>query len=351
VTACAGAIAVGVLTSAVTERKVPVHRKKRHPQPDPEAGERFGRLPGRTAFVVSDDGVPLHVQEAGDPSAPLTIVFTHGFVVSSPNWHYQRRDLGGIARLVFYDHRSHGRSGRSTAENCTIDQLGDDLYRVLRERVPSGPVVLVGHSMGGMTIMALADRHPELFGTQIAGVALLSTSAGRMAEAALGLPAAISVLVRKLVPKLTVGVHRRPGLIDRGRRHRLDLTYILSRRLGFGSDTVSPSLVDFLDRMVAGTSVDVIAAFLPTFLSHDKLKALDVLRDVPVLVLVGDADLVTPVDHSEEIAAALPNAELVVVPKAGHMVNLERPDIVTRQIRRLAARALAEHTLMARRGA
>ena len=59
----------------------------------------------------------------------------------------------------------------------------------------------------------------------------------------------------------------------------------------------------------------------------------------------------TPVDHSEEIAAALPDAEFVVVPKAGHMVNMERPDVVNRQLRRLAARALAEHTLMARRGA
>ena len=350
-TACAGAVAAGVLTGSVAERKVLVRVRKRRTQPDPEAGERFGRLPGRTAFVVSDDGVPLHVQEAGDPSAPLTIVFTHGFVVSSLNWHYQRRDLADMARVIFYDHRSHGRSGHSAAERCTIDQLGEDLYRVLRERVPAGPVLLVGHSMGGMTIMALAERHPELFGTRVIGVALLSTSAGRMAEAALGLPAAVSVLIRKLVPKLSVGVHRRPGLIDRGRRHRVDLTYIASRRLGFGSDKVSPSLVHFLERMVAATPVDVIAAFLPTFLSHDKLKALGVLRHLPVLILVGEADLVTPVDHSEEIAASLPDAEFVVVPKAGHMVNMERPDVVNRQLRRLAARALAEHTLMARRGA
>ena len=182
VTACAGAVAAGVLTGSVAERKMLVRLRKRHAEPDPEAGERFGRLPGSTAFVVSDDGVPLHVHEAGDPSAPLTLVFAHGFVVSSPNWHYQRRDLAEMARVIFYDHRSHGRSGHSAVDRCTIDQLGEDLYQVLRERVPAGPVLLVGHSMGGMTIMALADRHPELFGSRVIGVALLSTSAGRMAE-------------------------------------------------------------------------------------------------------------------------------------------------------------------------
>ena len=115
----------------------------------------------------------LHVEVDGDLDAPVTVVFVHGFTLSMDSFHFQRRELGDAARLVFYDQRSHGSSGRSEPEHCTIDQLGQDLYAVLQAVASNGPVVLVGHSMGGMTILALADQHPELFGDRVVGVALL----------------------------------------------------------------------------------------------------------------------------------------------------------------------------------
>ena len=62
--------------------------------------------------------------------------------------------------------------------HATIEQLGRDLKHVLDTVVPHGPIVLVGHSMGGMTIMALAEEYPELFGDRIVGVGLISTTAG-----------------------------------------------------------------------------------------------------------------------------------------------------------------------------
>ena len=93
-------------------------------------------------------------------------MFVHGYTQEMAVWHYQRKALAADnpGRLVFYDQRSHGRSGRGAPERSTIDQLGRDLRVVLDEVAPTGPVVLVGHSMGGMTIMALADAWPELFG-------------------------------------------------------------------------------------------------------------------------------------------------------------------------------------------
>jgi pimeloyl-ACP methyl ester carboxylesterase len=102
---------------------------------------------------------------------------------------------------------------------------------------------------------------------------------------------------------------------------------------------VSPSLVQFVEKMAANAPVEVVAEFFDTFASHDKLAALDVLKGLPVLVLVGSRDLMTPVAHSDAIAAALPDAELVVVEGAGHMVQLERPDEVDAHLRRLIARA------------
>ncbi len=149
-------------------------------------------LPVTTVSTVAvDDGVALRVEEVGEPSAPMTVVFVHGFCLHMGSWYFQRQDLPDCtdARLVFYDQRSHGRSGRSSTGQCTIDQLGRDLTAVLRTVAPTGPVVLVGHSMGGMTIMALARQCPELFATRVAGVALISTAAAGLMPAVLRLGA------------------------------------------------------------------------------------------------------------------------------------------------------------------
>jgi pimeloyl-ACP methyl ester carboxylesterase len=93
--------------------------------------------------------------------------------------------------------------------------------------------------------------------------------------------------------------------------------------------------------MTAGTKIDVIAEFYDTFTTHDKVAALDVLRGVATLVLVGDKDRITPRDHSELIADLLDDAdaEMVVVQGAGHMVPLEQPALVNQHLRALLRRA------------
>jgi pimeloyl-ACP methyl ester carboxylesterase len=240
---------------------------------------------------------------------------------------------------VFFDHRSHGKSGRSPAQSSTIDQLGSDLFSVLQTCAPRGPVVLVGHSMGGMTIMALADQHPELFGSRVVAVALLSTSTGKLAEAAFGLPAAVVPVTSRVLPFLTRGMRSRPQVFERGRRLGTDLAFLISRSWAFGTRDVSPALVEFVERMTASTPVDVIAEFYDTFTDHDKLAALDVLDRVETLILVGSKDKLTPLAHSELMAEALPSAQLVVVEGAGHMVQLERAPLVTLHLRALLRRA------------
>ncbi|MGZ6827660.1 MAG: alpha/beta fold hydrolase, partial [Mycobacteriales bacterium] len=154
-----GAVAVGVAAGAAAERYA-VGRARL--APDPDAAEDFFSAPtDRVRRVVADDGVPLHVEEVGPETADVTVVFCHGYTQQLAVWHYQRKALAAEnpGKLVFWDHRSHGRSGRSTAAHSTIDQLGRDLRAVVQACAPTGKVVLVGHSMGGMTIMALADQH------------------------------------------------------------------------------------------------------------------------------------------------------------------------------------------------
>jgi pimeloyl-ACP methyl ester carboxylesterase len=340
--AVAGVVAAGAATGVALERRA-VGRARR--APDPYRDEPFGSLHTAGRTVTADDGVPLHVEVDGADDADVTVVFVHGFTLSMDCWHFQRRDLDGIGRRVFYDQRSHGASGRSPREHATIDQLGRDLHRVLQAVVPRGRVVLVGHSMGGMTLLALADQHPELFrptaaGGRVAGVALIGTAAGPFADTILGIPGVIGRAVRPVAPGVIRAANRRAQLLERGRRAGSDVAFLLTRAISYGGD-VPPSLVAFMEQMVAATPVDVMTEFFDTFLSHDKLGALDVLRDVPTLVLCGDKDRLTPVRNSYLMAEALPDADLVVVPGAGHMVMLERPAVVNDALCRLFERVAA----------
>ncbi|HEY8481626.1 MAG TPA: alpha/beta hydrolase [Spirillospora sp.] len=332
----AGALAGAGVGAAVGVRRVVVGRVRL--RPDPDADEPFGRLRGREITVRADDGLPLHV-EVDDHDDDLTVVFCHGYTLNLHAWHYQRRDLRGSVRMVFWDQRSHGRSGRSDPARATIEQTGDDLYAVLRATVRRNrPVVLVGHSMGGMSIMALADRHPELFERQVAGVVLINTSCGDLAEMTLGLPLVLAKIVRPLAPRTLRGLGRRAELVERARGLGSDLAFVVTRKMAFADKHVSPTVVDFLEQMIRGTPIDVIAEFYPALMAHDKVSCLGVLGNVPTLVFAAGADRLTPAEHARRIAEALPDAELVEVEDAGHVLPLEHPGVVTGGLRRLVER-------------
>jgi len=343
-------VAVGAAVGLSAERYAIGRTRLR---PDPAAGEPFFALPAdRTRRVVASDGVPLHVEEVGPAGAELTVVFLHGYSQEMAGWHYQRKALAedNPGRLVFYDQRSHGRSGRGAVAGATIEQLGRDLGTVLDAVAPRGPVVLVGHSMGGMTMMSLAQERPELFGSRVVGAALVATSPGRLAELTFGLPSGLRHVTRAVLPVLTRGIQRRPAPFERGRRLGSDLAFLVARRTAFGDPGTSPALVQLVEQMAANTPLDVMAEFYDTLSTHDKLEALAVLRQVETLVLVGSEDVVTPPDHSRAMSELLPDATLVVVEGAGHMVQLERPDLVTAELRSLVGRVGAPSAAASRAG-
>lgn len=311
---------------------------------DPYTAEPLGRLkPDRTRTVAADDGVPLSVEEVdpADGGRPeLTVILVHGFALSRRCWHFQRRDLAAgtdpRVRLVLYDQRGHGKSGLPPAPSCTIDQLGRDLDAVIRSVAPEGPLVLVGHSMGGMTIMALADQRPELFGDRVRGVVLMGTSAGEVGRRGLPRP----VLSRYNPVTRTVGevASWQPELVEWVRQASNGLTRPAVRRLSFGSSAVPPSLVRFMIRMLRVTPVSVLTNFLPTLNTHDRYAALAGLRHCEVVLISGDHDRITPYQHTERIAAELPSATEIKVEDAGHMVMLERPDVVNAELAELLRR-------------
>ena len=302
---------------------------------------------GISSSVVADDGIRLSCEEIdprGGNRAVLTVVLVHGFALDRRSWHFQRLALSALddpaVRLVLYDLRSHGRSEKAPRESCTIDMLGRDLDAVLRALAPDGPLVLVGHSMGGMTIMALAEQRPELFTERVAGVALISTSAGEVGGT--GLPAALLSHRNPLTRVVGELARWQPGLVEAVRRLGSDVIWGLVRAYGYGNEDVDPALVELVNDMIAENAVEALHDFVDTLGTHDRRAALPALASCEVLVAGGEADRMIPFRHSEVIAAELPDATLVRLPDTGHVPMLERPealnDAVVELLRRAAER-------------
>jgi pimeloyl-ACP methyl ester carboxylesterase len=333
-----GAVAAGAgaLAGWATERYV-LGRSLRGD--DPYADEPLGGLRGTPYALETSDGVQLHVEVDHEGSPGPTVVFCHGYALNQDVWHFQRRDLQ-VGRMVFYDQRSHGRSGHAPGSTVSMKRLGVDLGEVLDALAPSGPVVLVGHSMGGMTIMALADQRPELFGERVVGVALVATSSADLNRQILGIKGSLAETAYRVGPAAVATASRQADIVESVRRSGSDLGYLLTRRYAFGRPDASPSLVEFTAAMNAGTPVDVIGEFLPHLGAHDAREALAAMKDVQGLVIGARRDLLTPIEHSRLIVQALPQADYVEIPDAGHMVMLEYPDLVSAHLRSLVARAV-----------
>ncbi len=287
--------------------------------------------------VRTEDGVDLHVEVDEGPSPAVVLV--HGFTASLQEFDLQRETLSGRARTVLYDCRGHGHSRRpGRVRNASIDQLGRDLGRVIDEVVPDGPVVLLGHSMGGMTVMALARQRPELFGPRVRGVFLLATSSGGLVEAG-PVGAAVRVLRRlHLLTLLLLWLRLWAPLLERLRKPGTTVGRAYIRRNLFGTDDASPADVRKVQDLLEQTPLTVATAFYRTLLDHDEHASLRAMRDLPVTLLVGDSDRLTPAHHSRRMAEALPDAELVVVPGAGHSVNITRRSVVDGALLRLLER-------------
>jgi pimeloyl-ACP methyl ester carboxylesterase len=327
----AGAVAAGV-GAVITAQRIAAHRLRL--VPDPAADEPFGELRGRESVVLAPDGVSLHVEVNGPDDAPVTIIFCHGYALNQDSWHYQRRDLAGAARLVFWDQRGHGRSGRAAGPPVTVDQTAGDLEAVIRAMVAErSRVILVGHSMGGMTIMALAGRHPELFGSRVAGVVLIATTAGGLSGPdglVPGMPSPMRTFLQRVAPALltVAAAGRQAALIERGREASKELELVATRFMAFGDPQASMSVTEFLEEMIREVPVGVIAQFYRALLGCDLHGVLGVLGRVPVTVVTGDRDRVVPPQLGLELAGEIPGARLVTVAGAGHALMLERPDVV-----------------------
>ncbi|GAB3440724.1 alpha/beta hydrolase [Phycicoccus ginsengisoli] len=270
---------------------------------------------GRTFTVAAPDGALLRVEEhlPGSPAgegAP-TVVLAHGWTLTRQSWLPVVEVLleRGL-RVVSYDQRGHGGSSPLRGA-ASVRALGDDLAAVLGVVAPDGDVVLGGHSMGGMTVMAYAGLHPDDFGHRVSGVVLVATSAGDLGT---GLPRVQGAAMRLAARMPAIATGRL--VTTRGQR-----------RLLFG-DEAHPELVRLTREQVAATTLPTLGRFHAALGEHDETEAVARLAAVPTVVLVGSRDRLTPPRHAHRLGELVPGARVVELPGRGHMLMYEATDHV-----------------------
>jgi pimeloyl-ACP methyl ester carboxylesterase len=166
----------------------------------------------------------------------------------------------------------------------------------------------------------------------VIGAVLISTASCGV-DPAVWLPALMRPLARQAAPPVLRGATsgRVSGLVERARQAGGELAFLGTRFIAFGDPSVSPAVVDFLEHIIRATPVAVVAEFYLALLSHDERAGLGALGRVPVTVITGERDRVVP---------PIPGAELVRVAGAGHVVILERPDLVNSVIAALLERTV-----------
>lgn len=294
---------------------------------------------GRKLDVRGADGTRLHVDVLGPEDAP-TVVLVHGWTCCREFWAPQLNALSSRYRLVAFDLRGHGRSEAPQGGDFTPEALADDLAAVLAAAVPEGrKALLVGHSLGAMSIISWAGRHRAV-GDRVAAALLLSTGTSDLVTESLILkpPAGLSK------PWAVISRHSMAAPVPYGFRNPITTRIVRYVAL---SKQASPAEVDFCSRIVLACDRRWRSATARTLTKLDLDHAIEHL-DVPTLVLSGTADRMTPPVLAKRLAERLPQLiERVELPGVGHMSPVEAPDEVNRRIEEMVARYLGPQTQVA----
>lgn len=314
---------------------------------DPGAADPPVPPVGSVHTVTASDGARLHARVSGLHAGP-TFVLTHGLACNHALWAYQARLLGEIGRVVTWDLRGHGastgavwppaRGRRVPASAMSTQRLATDLVEVT-EALAVGPVIPVGHSLGGMvTLRALRD-HPPLHARACAAV-VIATPTADFARSVVprGTLTHVEVVALRRLLRWLVGdpMTNRRFIADSGGRHR---SYASVRVGGFGA-APSPTHVRAFRDAVAATAPAVRRATVTAMERTDLRGTLGEVT-VPTLVVIGGRDRLVHPAQSAALAQELPRARPVVFERAGHAVVLERHAAITRRIALLAEQVLA----------
>ena len=301
-----------LLAAGVVAVAVAATRARRPPAwatvDDPLGADGVALPSGARTTVVTDDDARLEVLVTG-PDDGSTVVLSHCWTGGMSLWGpVARRLVASGHRVVLYDQRGHGRSTLGRAP-LTVDRLGDDLRTVL-EALDVRDAVLAGHSMGGMTVQALAANHPDVVASRARGIVLAGTAAH--------------------VSRVPIPAWAAAAALGDRRTARLQAQDPWSMRRMFG-DVVHRTHVDAARDTLLATTGQARAGCLVAMTRMDYRSGLSTIG-VPTVVVVGSKDRLTAPARARVLAAAIPGARLEVLDGIGHMLPLEAPDVLAREI-------------------
>ena len=374
--AVAGGLALGFLA----ERRF-LHPRLEPAPPDPAAAQ-LGSIAGDLRVIDGPDGLPVTVETYGPKagagagrsraasatgsaraaSAASTtgsaraasaaspaddvpqLVLSHGWICTGRVWHEQVRGLADRYRIVTYDQPGHGRTPAPESGEYDLDLLGDTLNAVVEQAAGPGPIVLVGHSLGGMSLLNAVDRHRESLDERVAGVVLLSTTSRARPERftfefGLHAVAQLEQGIRRVVPRLRSS--RVSGVTGKVYGSTSDLSTLIVRAMAVGPEP-DPRVVEFVEQMRATSDPDMVLGLAEAILGADVDAGLARLH-AEVSIVVGSHDRLTPRSLSERMAE-VSGAELIELPGIGHMAPLEAGDEVNAILERhLLAASRVDH--------
>jgi pimeloyl-ACP methyl ester carboxylesterase len=279
--------------------------------------------------VTTADGLSLVATQIGPETADLTVILLHGLMGDSGSWRSQTSHLTSShsdIRVIAYDHRGHGRSGRGCTRRSTLGQLARDLDAVIDATTPTGHIVLIGHSMGAMTILQYLQHHQARNIDRIAAVGLIASAAADITRYGLG-----RMLATPFFANACALASRIPAFAEAVRTTAVRATAPMWRPVTKKAPTLAA--------LINAPHLPILAGFLESISRFDGTAAFRTLSGIPTLIMCGTGDLVTPHRHSAAISAAVPAAEFVVVPDTGHMLMHERPAVVNERLDALLERA------------
>ncbi|WP_048759296.1 alpha/beta fold hydrolase [Corynebacterium vitaeruminis] len=279
--------------------------------------------------------IPVHwyeVEPENPANDPVTIVFIHGFTLAGESWYRQFNALRKShpeAHLLTMDLRGHGQTGAVPASLCTVEGAAADALAVIAERAATGKLIVVGHSLGGLIALHMARAAEESIRCRIAGVVLISTSIDKLA--AQGVP---QILASPVADAARNAIESSPKEI---RKFREAIAALMAPSLAVAvfARRTDYEIIEFHAAMINETPLETFVGYLDDLQDHDEFAAGPYLAGLPGAVLVGTKDDVTPRKQADLIMEKWPDAELVEVDGAGHMLPLEAPDAVNRAIERV----------------
>ena len=278
---------------------------------------------------VDNEGVDVAWFEVGNPNADVTVVFIHGYCLSSEAWCDQVEHLRSRSdvRSLLVDVRGHGLSSRVPSKACTIDDAADDVLAVILERLPKdgGRIVVVGHSMGGMIALNLIRRAPQDIFERISGALLISTSMRRFSDKGI-----TRILQSRLAKSLYSTIGRVP---DKFNRIRFAAAQVLAPTIAaLVAGFPQMERLQFHTAMLLDTPLASFVGYFDDLTEHEEFAVQERLQQLEGQVVIGSMDIVTPLSQSELICEKWGKGDLKVIDNCGHMVILEEPEKISQAL-------------------